>query len=216
MKKYLLIIFAAFICCNVFAQADKNVKQLTQYLFPEFAEGSVLQKSGTVIKTMLNYNTLTQEMVFKQGEQYLAIADPASVDTIFLNNEKFIYANNIFYEVGVNAPVGLYIQHVSDIISSGTETGFGKTQTSATNGLTDLKSSGKAYSLSLTNDYTISNKTNYFLKKDENFIAVNNLKTVKKVFSDKEAAIDDYAKQKKISFKNKDDVIKLIEFCNSN
>ena len=165
---------------------------------------------------MLNYNTLTQEMVFKQGEQYLAIADPVSVDTIFLNGEKFIYANNLFYEVGVNAPVSLYIQHASDIISSGTETGFGKTQTSAANGLTDLKSSGKAYSLSLTNEYSIRNKTNYFLKKDGNFIAVNNLKSVKKIFPEKEAAIDVYAKQNKISFKDRDDVIKLIEFSNSN
>ena len=89
MRKYVLIIATAFICCNVFAQADKNVRQLTQYLFPEFTEGSVLQKSGTVTKTMLNYNTLTQEMVFKQGEQYLAFADPSSIDTVFLNNKNY-------------------------------------------------------------------------------------------------------------------------------
>lgn len=216
MKKTLLFIIPAFIYCNVFAQADKNVKQLTQYLFPDFTEGSVLQKSGTVTTTMLNYNTLTQEMVFKQGEQYLAIADPASVDTVFLNNEKFVYANNLFYEVAVIAPVSLYIQHASDIISSGAETGFGKTQTSAAQGLTDLKSSGKAYSLSLTDEYTIRNKTNYFLKKDGNLTAVNNLKDVKKVFIGKESLIDDYAKKNKVSFKKNDDVIKLVEFCNNN
>ncbi len=216
MKKYILIIITAFICCNVFAQADRNVKQLSQYLFPEFTEGSVLQKSGTVTKTMLNYNTLTQEMIFKQGDQNLALADPASVDTVFLNNKKFIYANNAFYDVAVNAPVGLYIQYTSDIISSGTETGFGKTQTSAAQGLTDLKSSGKAYSLLLTNEYSIKNKTVYLLKKDGNFITVNNLKDVKKAFPGKESLIDDYAKKNKISFKKEDDVIKLVEFCNSN
>ena len=211
-----MVIATAFICCNVFAQADRNVKQLTQYLFPNFTEGNVLQKSGSIIKTMLNYNTLTQEMIFKKGDQNLALADPASVDTVFLNDRKFIPDNNVFYEVAVNAPVGLLIQHVSDIISSGAETGFGKTQTSATQGLTDLKSSGKAYSLSLTDEYTIRNKTNYFLKKDGNLIAVNNLKDVKKVFAGKESLIDDYAKKNKISFKKQDDVIKLVEFCNNN
>ena len=216
MRKYVLIIATVFICCNVFAQADKNVRQLTQYIFPEFTEGSVLQKSGTVTKTMLNYNTLTQEMVFKQGEQYLAFADPSSIDTVFLNNKKFIPVNNVFYEVAVNAPVSLFIQHVSDIISSGAETGFGKTQTSAAQGLTDLKSSGKAYSLSLTDEYTIRNKTNYFLKKDGNLIAINNLKDVKKVFAGKENLIDDYAKKNKTGFKKEDDVIKLVEFCNNN
>ncbi|MEP6685040.1 MAG: hypothetical protein ABJA35_17325 [Parafilimonas sp.] len=216
MKKYVLIIVTACICCNVFAQADRNVKQLTQYLFPEFNEGSVLQKSGTVTKTMLNYNTLTQEMIFKQGDQNLALADPASVDTVYLNNRKFVYANNAFYDVALNDTVGLYIQYTSDIISSGAETGFGKTQTSAVSGITDLKSSGKAYALTLTDEYTIKNKTNYFLKKDGKFIAVNNIKDVKKVFAGKEALIDDYAKKNKVSFKNADDVIKLVQFCNSN
>jgi len=214
MRKYVLIIATVFICCNVFAQADKNVRQLTQYIFPEFTEGSVLQKSGTVTKTMLNYNTLTQEMVFKQGEQYLAFADPSSIDTVFLNNKKFIPDNKVFYEVAVNAPVSLFIQHVSDIISSGAETGFGKTQTSAAQGLTDLKSSGKAYSLSLTNEYSIKNKTVYLLKKDASFIVVDNLKDVKKVFAGKENSIDDYAKKNKISFKKENDVIELVKFCN--
>jgi hypothetical protein len=216
MKKYSLIIITAFICCNVFAQADRNVKQLTQYLFPEFTEGSVLQKSGTVTKTMLNYNTLTQEMIFKQGDQNLALADPASVDTVYLNNRKFVYANNAFYDVALNDTVGLYIQYTSDIISSGAETGFGKTQTSAASGITDLKSSGKAYALTLTDEYTVKNKTNYFLKKDGKFIAANNIKDVKKVFAGKEALIDDYTKKNKVSFKNADAVIKLIQFCNSN
>jgi hypothetical protein len=216
MKKYVLIILTAFTGCTVSAQADRNVKQLTQYLFPEFTEGSVLQKSGTVVKTKLNYNTLTQEMIFKQGDQNLALADPASVDTVYLDNEKFIYANNVFYEVAVAAPVSLYIQYSSEINSSGNETGFGKTQTSAASGLTDLKNSGKAYSLSLTEEYTIRNKTNYFLKKAGNFIAVNNIKDVKKIFPEKAGLIDDYAKKNKVNFKRADDVIKLVEFCNGN
>ena len=216
MKKSVLIIATAFICFNVFAQADRNVKQLTQYLFPEFKEGSVLQKNGNVTKTMLNYNTLTQEMIFKQGDQNLALADPASVDTVYLNNRKFVFINNAFYDVALNDTIGLYIQYTSDIISSGAETGFGKTQTSAASGITDLKSSGKAYALTLTNEYTIKNKTNYFLKKDGKFIAANNIKDVKKVFAGKEALIDDYAKKNKVSFKNADDVIKLVEYCNSN
>lgn len=216
MKKLIILSIQMLACCSLFARADRNAKQFTQYLFPEFTEGTVLQKSGTTTKTLLNYNTLTQEMIFKQGNDFLAIADPASVDTVFLNNEKFIYANNLFYEVAANAPVGLYIQHTSDIISSGAETGFGKTQTTAASGLTDLKSSGKAYSLSLTDEYTIKNKTAYLLKKDGNFITINNLKDVKNVFSGKENLIDDYAKKNKVSFKKDDDVIKLIEFCNSN
>lgn len=216
MKKYFLVITTACICCNLFAQADRNVKQLTQYLFTDFADGKVLQKSGSVTNTKLNYNTLTQEMIFQQGDQNLALADPGSVDTVYLNNWKFVYVNGVFYDYAYEAPVGLYIQYTSDILSSGAETGFGKTQTSAAQGLTDLKSSGKAYSLSLSDEYTIKNKTIYFLKKDGNYIAISSVKDVKKVFAGKDDAIDGFVKSNKISFKNADDVVKLIQFCNSN
>jgi len=216
MKKLNLMIATVLISINLVAQADRNVKQLTQYLFPDFKEGTVLQRSGIITKTILNYNTLTQEMIFKQNDQLLAIADPASVDTVFLNGTKFIYANNVFYEMATNTPVALYIQYESDIISSGAETGFGKTKTTAASGLTDLKSSGKAYSLSLTEEYSIKNKTAFLLKKDGNYITINNVKDVKNVFAGKENLIDDYAKKNKISFKKTDDVIKLVEFCNSN
>jgi hypothetical protein len=216
MKKLSLLITVAVASFNLFAQADRNVKQLTQYLFPDFTEGTVLQRSGASTKTFLNYNTLTQEMIFKQNDQLLAIADPALVDTVFLNNEKFIYTNNVFYQVATNTPVALYIQYQSDIVSSGAETGFGKTQTTAASGLTDLKGSGKAYSLSLTDEYSIKNKTVYLLKKDRNYITINNVKDVKNVFNGKENLIDAYAKKNKVSFKKEDDVVKLIEFCNSN
>jgi len=216
MKKIILATLITFLFCDLFAQADKNVKQLTQYLFADFVDGRVLQKSGSVINTKLNYNTLTQEMIFKQGDQNLALADPASVDTVYLNNRKFVFVKNAFYDVALNAAIGLYIQYTSDIISSGAETGFGKTQTSAASGITDLKSTGKAYSLSLLDEYTIKNKANYFLKKDGNYIAISGLKDVKKVFAGKEDVIDAFVKSNKISFKNADDIIKLIQFCNNN
>ncbi len=78
-------------------------------------------------------------MVFKQGDQYLALDKISDIDTVFLNNKKFVPADNVFYEVATNnTPVALYIQHESDIISSGAETGFGKSQTTAVTNLTDI------------------------------------------------------------------------------
>jgi hypothetical protein len=119
MKKLILTILPAFLFCGLFAQQDQNVKQLTQYLFPDFKEGRVLQKSGTVTKTMLNYNTLTQEMIFIQGDQYLALDKIGDIDTVFLNNKKFVPGDNMFYEVGTNMPIALLIQHTCDIIPPG-------------------------------------------------------------------------------------------------
>ncbi|SFQ23487.1 hypothetical protein [Parafilimonas terrae] len=211
MKKYVLLLAAILIYKGVFAQ-----KQLTQYLFPEFKEGSVLQKSGTVTKTQLNYNTLTQEMIFKQGEQFLALDKIQEVDTVYLNDKKFIPGDNMFYEVATQTPVALLLQHTSDIIPSGNETGFGKSQTTAVTNIADLKRGGRAYSLSLPDEYSFKNKTAYFLKKDGKYILITNVKDIKKVFSDKESAIEDYTKKNKVNFKKNETVAALIEFCNSN
>lgn len=216
MKFKILIAIVLLAWCNVQAQSNDVPKQLTQYLFPGFTEGSVLQKSGTVTKTQLNYNTLTQEMIFKQGDQFLALDRIWEIDTVFLNNKKFIPGDNMFYEVGTKAPVALLIQYSSDIIPPGNETGFGKSQTSAVTNVTDLKRSGRAYALSLPDEYSFKNKTTYSLKKGEQYTIAGNLKDVKKVFAGKEALIDDYTKKNKVSFKKNDDIIKLIEFCNSN
>jgi len=216
MKKLILTILPAFLFCGLFAQQDQNVKQLTQYLFPDFREGRVLQKSGTVTKTMLNYNTLTQEMIFIQGDQYLALDKIWDIDTVFFNNKKFVPGDNMFYEVGTNTLTALLIQHTTDIIPPGNETGYGKSQTSAITNVTDLKRSGRAYALSLPDEYAFKDKTIYLLKKDGNFIPVKNIKDVKKVFTGKENLIDTYTKTNKVSFKKDEDVVKLIEFCNSN
>lgn len=216
MKQVNLMIIIISLSFNLFAQPDQNVKQLTQYLFSGFTEGSVLQKSGTVTKTLLNYNTLTQEMIFKQGDQFLALDKLWEIDTVFLNNKKFVPGDNMFYEVGANTPVALFIQYTSEIIPPGNETGYGQSQTSAITNVTDLKRSGRAYSLKLPDEYSFKNKTAYFLKKDGNFIVISNLKDVKKVFAGKESLIDDYAKKNKVSFKKDEDVIRLVEFSNSN
>ena len=211
MKKYLLLLTAIIAYNGVFAQ-----KQLTQYLFPEFTEGSVLQKSGTVTKTQLNYNTLTQEMIFKQGEQFLALDKIEEIDTVYLNGKKFIPGDNMFYEVATQTPVALLLQHTSDIIPSGNETGFGKSQTTAVTNITDLKRGGRAYSLSLPDEYSFKNKTACFLKKDGKYILITNVKDVKNVFADKESSIDDYTKKNKVNFKKPETLAALIELCNSN
>lgn len=214
MKNFSLTVIACLLCSVIIAQV--TARPLTQYLFADFTEGSVLQRSGTVTKTTLNYNTLTQEMIFKQGEEFLALDRLQEIDTVFLNNRKFIPGNNMFYEVATQTPVALMIQHTSDIISQGSETGYGKSQTTAVTNITDLKRGGRAYALSLPDEYSFKNKTAYFLKKDGNYIAINNIKDVKKVFAGKEVAIDDFAKKNDVSFKKPETVAALIVFCNNN
>ncbi|MEJ7829932.1 MAG: hypothetical protein WKF91_17115 [Segetibacter sp.] len=107
----------------------------------------------------------------------------------------------------------LYIFNIK-IIPPGNNTGFGTTETSATSNLNNLIRSGGAYQLKLPDDYKLISKTEYWLKKNGNYINVKSFKQFEDVFPKKAPFIKDYVKANKLSFKKPDDVIKLVVYCN--
>lgn len=198
-----------------FLWAQQTDHELSHYLFAQFNEGIVKQKSGEENNVSLNYNTITQEMIFENGDQKLALDKIENIDTVVILSRKFIPVGKVFYEVVTSTPVALFIQYETAIVPAGSETGFGKSQTAAITNVSDLKSSGKLYQLKLPEDYVLNSKTKYWLRKDGLYIDIKNTKDVKNVFPQKSAVISDYLKTNKVSFKNTGDVIRLINFCNS-
>jgi len=216
-KMIKFVLFAMYaVCITGFlrAQVQQPGTALYHYVFPTFIEGTVKQKSGEVNKALLNYNSLTEEMIFEQSGRQMALDKTENIDTVYIENKKFIPAGNVFYEVATPTPVALFIQHKSSVIPPGSNTGFGTSQTSAITSITDLKSAGRAYKLTLPDDYKLTSKTVYWLKKNNNYITIKNVKDVQDLFPDKSGAIKDFVKSSKINFKNSADVIKLIMFCN--
>ncbi len=214
MKQILLTLFVCCLFFSSFTQAELNGKELYNYVFPAFTEGVVKQKSGELNKALLNYNSLTEEMIFEQSGQKMALDKTETIDTVYIGNKKFIPVGKVFYEVATNTPVALFIQYKSTIIPPGNETGFGTSQTSAITNVNDLKNSGIAYKLKLPDDYKVTSKKIYWLKKNENYYVVKTTKNVQDLFPVKADAIKDYVKANKIDLKNDGDVIKLIQFCN--
>jgi hypothetical protein len=103
---------------QVTAQPDSLISR-SQFLFPDFSRSVVKLKTGKIITAMMNYNTITQKMTFSQNGTLSDLNKPEVVDTILIQNKKFIFYKNEFLEVIVNARVSLFIQHKSDLKSSG-------------------------------------------------------------------------------------------------
>ena len=93
------ILWLAFFTTGVCAQDTTKAVALSHYVFEKFTKGRVLLRSGMVSEQVLNYNILTGEMIFDAGDKYLAIAEPQNVDTIYINNRRFIPVGIKFYEV---------------------------------------------------------------------------------------------------------------------
>ena len=101
------LILALFVLIILASGQDVVKAQITvsekipQYLFNRFADGIVVKKSGDTVGSLLNYNIVTEEMIFIDNNRYLALGNLQSIDTVYLNNMIFLPAGNAFYELAV-------------------------------------------------------------------------------------------------------------------
>ena len=216
----LTIVF--FILTTLISGQDTVRAQITvsdnipQYLFNRFAEGLIVKKSGENVLASLNYNIVTEEMIFIENNRFLALANLQSIDTVYLNNMIFLPAADAFYELAVTGKVKLLVQFSGTVQVEGEDVGYGITsKTSRVTSLTALTNSGVLYNMDLPENLKVSRKITYHVEFDgkrERFI---NKRAFLRVFSDKKKELDKYIKEKDIDFDNYNDVVSLIQHLNS-
>ncbi len=210
MKTYLIILIL-FVTAVAKAQRSNDVIQLTHYVFNEFTPGTVTMKSGETSYQILNYNILTNEMIFNTDGKFLAIANPENVDTVYIADRKFIPLNNKFYEVLVNAEMPLLLEFTATISEPGTPTGYGgSSTTTASTSYKSLIGSSGAYSLKLPENFKVVPGFVYWIMKDGQLQKVANVKQLAKIFPDKKDVINDAIKKNDLKLSKREDIIMLI------
>jgi hypothetical protein len=217
MKKTLLTLLIAIVCLSVNAQDSLlNQKEVAQYLFSDFTPGIVKKKNGEMVNTSLNYNTITQEMIFENNNKRLALYQLEEIDSIWVGGKVFVPAGKIFYEKATATPIALYIQHRTGILPPEKSIGYGNTI--AVGAITNVSNFGKSnsyYRLTMPENYKTTDRTLYWLWANDKYVEVTNAKSLQSVFPARRAAIKSFIKANNINLNKADDMIKLIEFCNS-
>lgn len=210
MRQWLILIV---FCSNWFyAKAQRQAVPVSHYLFQNFSNGAVQEKSGGTTTQMLNYNVLTGEMIFDAGGKYLAIAHPENVDTVFIEGRKFIPVNSCFYECLTGSEEPLLIEFTCSIREPGTPTGFGTTTTTASvASLSTLIKTGGAYELKLPDDFKIIQAHNYWIKKGSQYYKVNTAAQLAKLYPAKKGAINEWIKKNNTRFSKPDEVSLLVQ-----
>ncbi len=82
MKRIYCILISGLIIISSHAQTENT--ELSHYIFPEFSQGLILMKVGENTEAMMNYNSLTEEMIFENNGQKLAVPlkDFYRIDTV--------------------------------------------------------------------------------------------------------------------------------------
>jgi len=212
-KRTIVVISLLFIVIQLNAQSDSLAK-LAQFLYPEFSIGVVKLKSGEIHTVKMNYNTISEKMVFYQNGTLMDLDKPEIVDNIVLQNAKFVSIENVFYEVLVNAPIALYIQHKSDLTSSEKPAGYGSSsQTAASTPISELHND-KAYNLKLPENFKVIPAPVFWVRMNGVMYKFASERQFLKIFPAEVAKLKKFINQNNLNIKRQDDLIKLVTYCN--
>lgn len=214
MKRTLTTIFLIILVIQEKAQTKPD-GSAPQFLFPEFSGGKVRLKNGNIQALELNYNTVSEKMVYKKDANLYDVVNTEIIDTVFIKECKFIPEGQVFYEVLLIAPISLYIQYQGELIPPGAVAGYGGTsQVSNTKNLTSVNLSMGYYNLKLPDDYTVKLDQIFWIRKDGILQNYSTERQFSKLFPDKAAELKEFIKKQKIKFDKLADQIRLVEHCN--
>lgn len=211
MKSIVALLLVNFLLGNVSAQ--KHKVEIYHYVFPEFIKGTVLMKSGTKNTAMLNYNALTDEMIFDQNGKKLAMAHLPDIDTVYIEGRRFFPMENKFVELLYQNKYELYVLYRANIVDPGKPAAYGGTsQTSSTTSYSSILSGGQAYELELPQGTETKGSLDYWLKKDGKVTIFLNLRQLAKQFDQKSAEFKKYVKENKVNYENPESLIGLVKY----
>lgn len=193
-----------------------KVLELSHYLFSEFTKGVVLMKTGIKNEALLNYNSLTEEMIFDNKGTKLALGQLEQVDTVFIQGRKFFPLNNKFVELVYQSKFALYAEHKCNVKDPGKPAAYGGTsQTSATSTYSSYFSGGQVYELKLPEGYETRPFIDYWLKKDGKENKFLSIRQLLKLFGDKENLCKAYLKKHDVKYENQESIVEMIKFLES-
>lgn len=209
------IIFLIFIPSILSGQVKKD-GSMPQYLFLEFTSSDILMKNGQVQTPVLNYNVITEKMVFTRDDKFYDITNPEMVDTVYIQNRKFVPVGKMFYEILLSGPIGLYIQHKGSLLPAGKPVGYGGTsQVASSNYISNIQLSGNQYNLPIPPDYEVKISTVYWIQKGSEWFDFESEKQFLKLFPGKESKIKAFIKENRIKIDRPDDLVSLVKYCSN-
>lgn len=215
------IFFSLALCvlCNSSYSQGQHV-EISHYIFPEFTQGHVFLKSGDKQTTILNYNTLTEEMVFQDRRgKILAIGNEsfANIDSITIRGRKFVLIDDNFFELLHESGHQILAEHKCRVNMPGSPVGYGGTShTSSVTSVSSLQADGLFYQLKLPDNYETKPYTNYWIKKEGELTQFINMRQLRRIYRNKRSSFDNFVKEHDVKYENQESLILLINHLEDN
>lgn len=192
---------------------------VSHYIFPEFTKGTVLLKTGLEYNASLNYNLLSEEMIFENKGIKLAIVkeELELVDTVFIGDRKFFTLNNKFFELIYHSTCDLYAERKCKLNFIGKPAAYGGTsKTAASTSASHFYSGGDFYELKLPDLYETNPYTWYWLKKNGELNRFIDMRQLRNLYNNKKELFKAYVKTHKVKIDNEGSIVQLVNYMESN
>lgn len=210
-----LLILFCFLFTASYAQEEETAS--SHYLFPEFVRGSVLKANGAKHGVMLNYNMLTEEMIFDQNGTKLALDLSDPIDTVYIEGRKFFLLKNRFVELLYDSKLSLYVENKCKLEDPGTPAAYGGTsQTSATSQYSTYYSQGQLYKLKLPEGKVTEPFCEYWFKNGNKLTKFFTINQLAKLNKDKKELFNKYLETHEVKYNDRQSIVELIKYLESN
>lgn len=192
------------------AQTISDTLKYNGYLYENFINGSVLLHKGSTENAPLNYNTNTQEIAFRQNDQVMVLSNPDDVDTVYIQDKKFIPIRGKFYAVATTTAIPLlvtYTNYKRPITTTVDHNGTSKQLNQEVSNTVSETYLNRRYQ----GQFVLEFHPSYWLKRGNSLYKANNEKQIVKVFPPKEEAIKAFIQTNNVHFERENEVAKLVE-----
>ncbi len=180
-----------------------------RFRFPEFTTGKVFFTQGTNADAKLNFNFLTREMVYIEGQDTLAIANPTDIRQIIIDGNIFIM-NKGYMEVISNSKIPVGLRQYFNLMNERKKDPYGEMAAgAATTSYSSLHTDGHYYKLTQDHDRIFQKVTEYFLATSNSGFVPFTKKKVIGLFPQKKKEIEDYLISNKVNFDSREDLIRF-------
>jgi hypothetical protein len=214
-KFIIVVILISAISYGLKAQVD-TVSNPEQFIFPEFYVGVVKTLNGEKVVLNLNYNIVTEKMVFMQNNQIFDITSQSVIDTVFIEGRKFIPRGKVFCEVLADGKATFLVQHKGTARAPSKQVGYGGTSdVASTSYVSNIKLGNDRFRMEKPKEIIIEPGSLYWIRKDDNMNLVNSRSSLLKNFSDKKPEVKKFLGRSKLDAGNPDQINNLVKYYNS-
>ena len=226
MKVLLSLLFVLVYATTLFSQntslvtvkAGSNAMDVLTpvdvFYYPQFSDGKVFFKDGTVAALKMNYNRLLDEMHFidPKGDT-LAVADEKTVKLITIGEDSFYYDQGYVRNIVGDSTVKLASRQVWTVVGNNKRGAYNSSSSSAAiSSKSSYYNSTGMYKINVDQDVVLSKTEHYYFGDKYNHFVLAGKKTLLMLFPKEERRIAMFLSENKVDFNNRNDLEKTVRF----